>query len=105
MKLDVLYGVGTSAAKQALAAAEAPGRWEAVELEATLLAVLFDQALAQNKAAFGPGLGGDFARSQLCQELARGLAAGGGIGIARTVEDALAQAASSRRDAFGAGGR
>lgn len=96
MTFDVLHGVGTSTASRSTAITDPPGRREAVQFEATFLAVLLDQALAQGEATFGSGLGGEFARSQLCQELARTVASGGGIGLARNVEDALVQAAGGR---------
>ncbi len=104
MNAVVLHGPGASVEKQSMVSAASSGRREAVQFEATLLAVLFDQALAQGGAAFGPGLGGDFARSQLSQELARSLAASGGIGLARVVEESLGKA-SDRGGAFEARGR
>lgn len=105
MTFNSLHGVGTSTASRSTAITDPPGRREAVQFEATLLAVLLDQALVRDEATFGPGLGGEFARCQLCQELARTLAAGGGIGLARTVEDALVQAAGGRADDSAVRGR
>ncbi|MBS0242384.1 MAG: rod-binding protein [Proteobacteria bacterium] len=56
------------------------------EFEATLLGTVFDVALPRSKRMFGQGAGGEFARSQLCQQLGQGVAASGAIGIARILE-------------------
>lgn len=78
-------------------------RHEAMQFEATLLAVLFDQALPKGSSSFGQGLSGAFARGQMSQELARSVASNGGIGVARTIEHVLDASYRSENVQFEAG--
>jgi len=52
------------------------------EFEALLLGVLLESALPQGAHTFGKGIAGNVARSQLAQQLAVAIAAGGTLGIA-----------------------
>ena len=84
-----------AAAGRSALAPSTKGAGSSSEFETTLLAVLLDQALPHSKTTYGKGMAGEFARSQLCHELARGVTAGGNLGIARMIDAAVA---ARRRD-------
>lgn len=67
----------------------------AAAFETTLLGVLFDQALPHSASAYGQGMAGEYARSQLCNELAHSVTLTGGIGVARMLELALKRNANA----------
>lgn len=58
------------------------------EFEAALLTVLVEAALPKGKAAFGAGLAGQMARSELAQHLGGAIAAHGTMGLASSLERA-----------------
>jgi hypothetical protein len=54
-----------------------------VDFEATVLAVLIEEALPRGSSVYASGTAGSYARGELARSLAQAVAAGGGIGIAR----------------------